>query len=301
MTFPTLSQQPQMLPALKLINIGDIQLATRYFRGEGIPIVFVHGSWDDHHSWLSIAENLHTKIKNPVIVYDRRGHSASTPDDVQGTISQDVKDAVLLTKALGFQRAHFIGHSYGANIVIQVAQQFPETAESIALYEPPLFGMLKNKAEYQQNLQQVQSAMKLAKSLLEQGNIEQGTIEFIEHVAFGQDSWNNIFDDRARATMLASYRTWLDQANDPERLNIKLQHLNDFKGKITIIHGTESLAVYQFITQELDQAIRNKYIVSISGAGHAGIVSHSNQTAKIIMHHLNASEASANRADNGWH
>src|SRR5690606_28529816 len=85
---------------LYFVNIGDVDLAVRYKKGEGTPIVFVHGSWDDHHSWMPVAELLSTKIKNPVILYDRRGHSASTPDKQQGTISQDVNDALLLIQKL---------------------------------------------------------------------------------------------------------------------------------------------------------------------------------------------------------
>ncbi|MDM1397618.1 alpha/beta hydrolase, partial [Myroides odoratimimus] len=37
---------------LYIINTNDINLAIRYKKGQGTPIVFIHGSWDDHNSWL---------------------------------------------------------------------------------------------------------------------------------------------------------------------------------------------------------------------------------------------------------
>ncbi|WP_237076996.1 alpha/beta fold hydrolase [Myroides odoratimimus] len=222
---------------LYIINTNDIDLAIRYKKGQGIPIVFIHGSWDDHNSWLPVAEELIKTTTNPIILYDRRGHSASSPDKEQGTISMDVQDAVSLLDALQIKKAHFIGHSYGANITIELANNHADRVESIVLYEPPIFGMLKGQTEYKQILSEVQNEMQKSKTLLEQGHIEQGTFNFIEKVAFGKGSWYSVFDQRARNTMTASYTTWLDQANDPERLNIKPEILNQFNGKITLITG----------------------------------------------------------------
>lgn len=271
---------------LYLVSIGDADLAIRYHKGIGTPVIFVHGSWDDHQSWLSVAEQLVKKIDNPVILYDRRGHSASTPDKTQGTISQDVNDLVQLTKKLGFETAHFIGHSYGANIVVQLASTHPEIAESIILYEPPMFGLLKDNVQYKTDMQLVKEAMTTAKSLLEKGEIEKGTVHFIEKVAFGENSWQTVFDDRARSTMLASYRTWLDQSNDLERLNIHPEKLNLFRGAITLITGSNSIPVYPAVSQELKGKVEKIQIRQISGAGHGGLISHPAETASVIWNHL---------------
>lgn len=272
---------------LFLMNIGGADIALRYQKGEGIPIIFIHGSWDDHHSWLPVATQISSKVKSPIILYDRKGHSASSPDKHQGSISQDVNDLSLLVKKLGFEKAHFIGHSYGANIAIQLAVKHPEIAESIVLYEPPIFGLLKNNPEHKDNLNEVKTAMISAKALLEKGEIEEGTIQFIERVAFGKGSWKNIFDDRARSTMLASYRTWLDQSNDPERLNIQPDKLNQFKRTITLISGTNSIAAYPAVVQELKGKVEEIQLKSILGAGHGGLVSHTTKTSKLILEHLN--------------
>lgn len=271
---------------LYLVDIGDANLALRYRKGEGVPIVFIHGSWDDHHSWLPVAIQVSSQIKNPIIIYDRRGHSASTPDKEQGSISQDVNDALLLVNVLGFDKAHFIGHSYGANIALQLAIQYPEKAESIVLYEPPAFGLLKGIPQYKEDMTEIKTEMAKAKALLEKGEIEKGTIHFIEKVAFGVGSWENIFDERARSTMIASYRTWLDQSNDPERLNIQPQKLNGFRGEITIISGNASLPIYPAVTKELFKKVTTVELEIIDGAGHGGLLSHSQETSSIIIKHL---------------
>ncbi|EHO06199.1 hypothetical protein HMPREF9714_01993 [Myroides odoratimimus CCUG 12901] len=272
---------------LYIINTNDIDLAIRYKKGQGIPIVFIHGSWDDHNSWLPVAEELIKTTTNPIILYDRRGHSASSPDKEQGTISMDVQDAVSLLDALQIKKAHFIGHSYGANITIELANNHANRVESIVLYEPPIFGMLKGQTEYKQILSEVQNEMQKSKTLLEQGHIEQGTFNFIEKVAFGKGSWYSVFDQRARNTMTASYTTWLDQANDPERLNIKPEILNQFNGKITLITGSDSILVYTAVAKTIKQKVNSIELQTIQGAGHGGLISHPKQTAHMITTHLN--------------
>ena len=42
-------------------------------------------------------------------------------------------------------------------------------------------------------MQQVKKAMTTSKSLLEKGAIQEGTIQFIEKVAFGENSWERSF------------------------------------------------------------------------------------------------------------
>lgn len=275
---------------LYLVHTEDTDLAIRYKKGKGTPLVFIHGSWDDHHSWVPVAEELSKTTSNPILLYDRRGHSASSPDNQQGTISMDVQDAIALLDVLGFKKAHFIGHSYGANIAIELANNYPDRVESIVIYEPPIFGLLKGQAQYKQILTEVQEDMQKSKTLLEQGSIEQGTFTFIEKVAFGQGSWSAIFDERARHTMTASYRTWLDQANDPERLNIKPENLNQFTGQITMLTGTDSILVYPAVANEIKQKVPSVALHTISGAGHGGLVSHAKQTALLISDHLKESE-----------
>ncbi|MGG5507184.1 MULTISPECIES: alpha/beta fold hydrolase [unclassified Myroides] len=271
---------------LHLIRTDEVDLAVRYKKGQGIPLVFIHGSWDDHNSWLPVAEELSKAVPNPILLYDRRGHSASTPDTKQGTLSMDVQDALTLLEQLGFKKAHFIGHSYGANITIELATNHADQVESIVLYEPPIFGLLKGKPEYKDILTNIQEEMQKSKALLEQGEVEKGTFNFIEKVAFGTGSWYSIFDERARNTMTASYRTWLDQARDPERLNIKPQSLNQFKSSITLITGSDSILVYPAVAKELQLKVKPLALFTIQGAGHGGLISHPQQTAAILLNHL---------------
>ncbi|WP_324614580.1 alpha/beta fold hydrolase [Streptomyces sp. NRRL WC-3618] len=63
--------------------------------GEGDPLVFVHGSWNDHGSWQPAIDAV-AGASFRVISYDRRGHGRSEAVPGQGTRRQDEDDLAAL-------------------------------------------------------------------------------------------------------------------------------------------------------------------------------------------------------------
>jgi pimeloyl-ACP methyl ester carboxylesterase len=59
-------------------------------KGDGEPVVLVHGSWGDHNNWAQVVPALSSSLR--VVTYDRRGHSASERPPAQGSIDEDVAD-----------------------------------------------------------------------------------------------------------------------------------------------------------------------------------------------------------------
>lgn len=272
---------------LHLVDIGDVKLAVREYKGEGIPVLFIHGSWDDHNSWMRVAQRIVDSVNNPVILFDRRGHSASKLENKkQGSVTEDAEDAYRLIKAMGYSKAYIAGHSYGASVAIKLASVHPEIVENVILYEPPLFALIKQYPQYLPALKEVKEGMVLAKSLLEKGEIEKGTIAFVEMVAFGKGSWQNLFDERARCTMTLNYDTWLDQSNDPERLNTDPEALAIFGSRVALIYGKKSLPVYPAIIKEISRILPDATVTAVENAGHGGIISESERVAKVILENI---------------
>ncbi len=271
---------------LKRVDVGEVQLAARVIHGHGVPILFIHGSWDDHHSWLPVAEELARKDGNPIVLYDRRGHSASTNVSRQGHISDDVTDAARLIQKLGIGPVHVVGHSYGASVAIALANEHPELVASLFVYEPPVLGILKGKKDYSEALMETKLSMQKAKEYLESGDIELGTMYFVENAAFGKGSWINVFDERSRAVMTANSDTWLDQSRDPERLAIDVENLNIFNKSITLAYGDRTLPAYAYVAVEIHKTVPAVHLAVCHGAGHGGPISAPEQVARLIEAHL---------------
>ncbi len=106
--------------------------------GEGEPVIFIHGAL--------IADAFQPLLRQPSLTtgsrmlnYHRRGHAGSSPGTGPVNVEQHARDCLSLMDALGIDRAHVDGHSYGGDIALQMALDAPQMVHSLALLEPALF------------------------------------------------------------------------------------------------------------------------------------------------------------------
>lgn len=100
-------------------------------RGKGTPIVFVYGIACLINHWHHQIEYF-SKIARTVVI-DLRGHHKTTkPENLdQLTIDAIGKDLGELLKHLKIPKAHFVGHSFGAQVLLSAYQSNPDMFESI--------------------------------------------------------------------------------------------------------------------------------------------------------------------------
>jgi pimeloyl-ACP methyl ester carboxylesterase len=100
--------------------------------GEGPAVVLVHGLAGSSTTWKYVmpvlAENGYT-----VIAPDLLGHGQSAKprgDYSLGAYASGIRDLMV---ALDVEKASFVGHSLGGGVAMQLAYQFPERCERLAL------------------------------------------------------------------------------------------------------------------------------------------------------------------------
>lgn len=106
--------------------------------GQGDLAVLVHGIGVDSRYWMEIPELLASKYA--VLTYDLRGHGQSFAPDTGYSYREHVNDLNSLITDLGYQKAHFIGHSLGGAIVVKYALQHPQHIKSLVLAAPHVVG-----------------------------------------------------------------------------------------------------------------------------------------------------------------
>ena len=108
--------------------------------GRGRPLVFVHGSGNDHRMWCPQRE--HWRDDYRVIAYSRRYHWPNEPIPPGGTYALDeqVADLRALLGTLEAVPATLIGHSYGGLVSLLAAARSPRAVEALVLIEPPAMG-----------------------------------------------------------------------------------------------------------------------------------------------------------------
>ena len=120
-------------------QIGGIELEYEV-QGTGQPVVLIHGSF--------VADGLRPLLAEPsltercqLFLYHRRGFAGSTRLDAPIGMAQMASDCRAFLEYVGVQRAHFVGHSYGGSIALQLGLDAPDVVHSIALLEPTLFAV----------------------------------------------------------------------------------------------------------------------------------------------------------------
>src|SRR5581483_9402800 len=96
-------------------------------RGQGTPVVFVHGSLGDYRTWGRQMEPFSQRYR--VIAYSRRYHYPNrwSGDGRDYSPSLHAGDlTAILAKLTGREPAHLVGASYGAAIALTMALNQPE-------------------------------------------------------------------------------------------------------------------------------------------------------------------------------
>ncbi|WP_185863154.1 alpha/beta fold hydrolase [Blattabacterium cuenoti] len=97
-------------------------------KGEGIPIVLLHGFMESLEIWNNIYYNISNKYK--VISIDLPGHGKSILTLKENAIFTMEKVAELIIKKIvikeNIQKAIFVGHSMGGYIALAMAEKYPE-------------------------------------------------------------------------------------------------------------------------------------------------------------------------------
>jgi len=105
-------------------------------RGEGAPIVCIHGAGGSALAWADAVEKLARLGR--VIAYDRRGCSRSERPEpyARTTVAEHADDAAALLDALAATPAVVIGRSYGGTVATDLALRYPDRVRALVLLEP---------------------------------------------------------------------------------------------------------------------------------------------------------------------
>jgi pimeloyl-ACP methyl ester carboxylesterase len=104
--------------------------------GSGDPVVLLHPGFvgDGMAPLLDRPELTQYRLIAPT----RRGYGRSDPTTPPVSMADLAADMFGLMDVLGIERAHLVGHSFGANVALEAVRMAPGRVGSIGLLEPPL-------------------------------------------------------------------------------------------------------------------------------------------------------------------
>jgi pimeloyl-ACP methyl ester carboxylesterase len=111
------------------VRVGEAELAVAS-RGQGPPLLFVHGFPFDHTMWRHQVESLEAWRR---IAPDLRGVGASITPAGGSTMARYADDVVAILDALGIGRAAVCGQSMGGYVLFELLRRYPERVGAVAL------------------------------------------------------------------------------------------------------------------------------------------------------------------------
>lgn len=136
---------------MPFIKANDIEI---YYEthGEGTPLVMVGGFGTNRLAWKEYIKPLSEHYQ--LILFENRGSGETDAPEIPYSIEMMAEDTAALMEALSIPNAHFMGHSMGSAIVMQMCIEHPDKVRKAMLCAG--FAILPATAKLQ-----LQSNMKL--------------------------------------------------------------------------------------------------------------------------------------------
>jgi pimeloyl-ACP methyl ester carboxylesterase len=111
---------------------GGVTLAVRVSRpGRGVPVLLVHGLSSNARLWDGAAARL-ADLGHPVAAVDQRGHGRSDKPDTGYDFATLTADLTSVIDGLGWHEPLAAGQSWGGNVVLELAINYPDATRSVA-------------------------------------------------------------------------------------------------------------------------------------------------------------------------
>jgi len=114
-----------------------------------VRVVLIHGSVGNAETWAPVLPALEERFE--VVAPNRGGYPPNPPLDRIDFETQARELALLLEDG-----AHLVGHSYGAVISLLIAARHPQRVRSLAVSEPPAFGLARGNPAVDDLLERIE-------------------------------------------------------------------------------------------------------------------------------------------------
>ncbi|MDZ8241240.1 MAG: alpha/beta hydrolase [Nostoc sp. ChiQUE01a] len=102
--------------------------------GAEIPVIFLHGAWNESSQWLSVMESLAENFH--CFAPDLLGFGESENPNIHHSIDLQVECLAEFLQAVKLEKVYLVGHSLGGWIAASYALKYPENVNGMVLLAP---------------------------------------------------------------------------------------------------------------------------------------------------------------------
>ena len=280
------------LPRANVISVNGITL--EYLDvGEGEPIIFVHGAFNDYRSWghymVPVSEN------HRYISYSRRYFGTQEWPDSGATYSVEnfAKDLIALIENLEIDGAHLVSWSSGVRTANAVASLRPDLIKSVVHFEP-VEGNIFNGMEMPERLKNLEADWNNRWGPVEE-NISLGyddlALEYMFEVVFEMEpgsysSERGPIKELTRQNARTLEATMQNFYNDPIKMDCN--YLSRIKVPTLVLYGELTHGYWQAMAERFAECVPDAELAMISGANHYAPVQEIAQISDAVLKFVDA-------------
>jgi 3-oxoadipate enol-lactonase len=250
---------------MEKIKINNIELAYSR-RGNGPPLVLLHGFPLDHHLWDDVAPLLEDTFD--LIIPDLRGFGESETVDTPYAMDDFASDIAGILDQLGIQKSAIAGHSMGGYVALAFARLYPERVRGLALVssqapaDPPerKEGRHKSAAEVDANGIH--------------GVVETMTPKFTADARL-QALARESMEKQQPAAYIGALKAMAERTDSTPLLRT-------FRFPVVIVHGGTDALIPVDRAREVRDAIPGSYYVELKDVGHVPMLEAAKETAEAL-------------------
>jgi pimeloyl-ACP methyl ester carboxylesterase len=250
---------------MEKITVNGNQLAYER-RGQGAPLLLVHGFPLDHHLWDEVAPLLEDTFD--LITPDLRGFGESSIESAPASLDDYAADLAALLDQLGIQKAAIAGHSMGGYIALAFTRLYPERVNGLGLVASQVLADAPERKE---------GRYKSA------ADVEENGIGSVVDTMTPKFTPDERLQSYARASMehqppaayIAALRAMAERRDSSPLLST-------LRVPVVVVHGDADALVPIDRAREVKAALPQAHLVEISGAGHMPMMEDAQKTAEAL-------------------
>jgi pimeloyl-ACP methyl ester carboxylesterase len=246
---------------MEKITVNGNQLAYER-RGQGAPLLLVHGFPLDHHLWDEVAPLLEDTFD--LIIPDLRGFGESSIESAPASLDDYAADLAALLDQLGIQKAAIAGHSMGGYIALAFTRLYPERVNGLGLVASQVLADAPERKE---------GRYKSAADVEENGIgsvVDTMTPKFTPDEGL-QSYARASMERQPPAAYIAALRAMAERRDSSPLLST-------LRVPVVVVHGDADALVPIDRAREVKAALPQAHLVEISGAGHMPMMEDAQKT-----------------------
>ncbi len=250
---------------IKTIEVNGYQMAYLE-RGQGTPLVLVHGSLNDYRAWASQMEKFSVGYRAIAVSlrhsYPERWNGAGDNFSVR----QHADDLSVFVKELKAGPVHLVAHSRGGDIALILAANHPQLVQSMVLADPaPFDEMLPKTAEASAEAENRKAFVTSAIERLQQGDLD-GGLEIFTDAVSEPGNWQQLPESvkQIRRDNAWSLKNLVTDAQEA----FNCTDAKKIDAPILLVTGDKSPSIYGMMHAALQSCLKHQQKVTISNASH---------------------------------